>query len=105
MLTSTFGNDEGLVNSPDTRVFFPFHTCNPAMAAFAKAAYNASAYGAFRPTYPKKLYDVILAYHRAGRGRCVDLGCGTGGLPPDSSISALHRVRNLSERHIMMQRS
>ena len=48
------------------------------MATFAKAAYNASAYGAFRPTYPKKLYDIVLAYHRAGRGRCVDLGCGTG---------------------------
>ena len=57
------------------------------MAAFAKAAYSASAYGAFRPTYPKKLYDVILAYHHARRGRCVDLGCGTGGL---TSIRPVH---------------
>ena len=65
------------------------------MAAFAKAAYNASAYGASRPTYPKKLYDIILAYHCAGRDRCVDLGCGTGGLTSDSSVSAFHRVRNL----------
>jgi trans-aconitate 3-methyltransferase len=55
------------------------------MAAFAKGVYDAAAYNAFRPIYPKKLFDSIWAYHRLGRGKettgwrsAVDLGCGTG---------------------------
>jgi trans-aconitate 3-methyltransferase len=56
-----------------------------AMATFAKGVYDAAAYNAFRPVYPRKLFDSIWAYHRLGRGkeaegwhRAVDLGCGTG---------------------------
>jgi hypothetical protein len=56
------------------------------MAAFSKGVYDAVAYNAFRPTYPKRLFDSLWAYHASGRGRgsdvgwqrAVDLGCGTG---------------------------
>ena len=50
------------------------------MAAFAKGAYDAVAYSAFRPVYPPKLFNTLWAFHRP-RGqwtRAVDLGCGTG---------------------------
>ncbi|CCA74300.1 hypothetical protein PIIN_08253 [Serendipita indica DSM 11827] len=52
------------------------------MAAFAKGAYDAAAYNAFRPVYPPKLFDKLWSFHRSGRNarwtRAVDLGCGTG---------------------------
>ena len=39
----------------------------------------ASAYSAFRPTYPQRLYDLILAAVPPGRRQCaMDLGAGTG---------------------------
>jgi SAM-dependent methyltransferase len=39
----------------------------------------ASAYSAFRPTYPRRLYDIILAAVPPDRRRCaMDLGAGTG---------------------------
>jgi len=39
----------------------------------------ASAYSAFRPTYPQKLYEIILAAVPPDRRRCaMDLGAGTG---------------------------
>lgn len=31
-----------------------------------------------RPSYPQKLYDIILAYHQGPRNTCLDLGCGHG---------------------------
>ncbi|KIM24908.1 hypothetical protein M408DRAFT_331571 [Serendipita vermifera MAFF 305830] len=54
------------------------------MAAFAKGVYDAAAYSAFRPVYPRRLFDKLWEYHAAsGRPdlrwqRAVDLGCGTG---------------------------
>ncbi|CAE6458204.1 unnamed protein product [Rhizoctonia solani] len=52
------------------------------MATFAKATFNAASYASFRPTYPKSLFEFIYTYHaqsgRAGWGKVVDLGCGTG---------------------------
>ena len=39
----------------------------------------ASAYSAFRPAYPQKLYDIIFAAVPPDRRRCaMDLGAGTG---------------------------
>jgi hypothetical protein len=56
------------------------------MAAFAKGLYDAVAYSAFRPTYPRRLFDSLWAFHATGIGRrsdvgwqrAVDLGSGTG---------------------------
>ena len=62
------------------------------MATFAKNTFNATKYAAFRPHYPRYLFDLIIKYHSDGilpndrkidklPGRtdlAVDLGCGTG---------------------------
>ncbi|CAK9782904.1 S-adenosyl-L-methionine-dependent methyltransferase [Cutaneotrichosporon oleaginosum] len=48
------------------------------MATFAKSSFDAAGYLASRPTYPAKLYDLILAYHRGGRAHALDMGCGPG---------------------------
>lgn len=67
------------------------------MATFAKPVFNAVSYAAYRPTYPRALYDFVYAYHentaRASDGPgsssaaavvapswdvALDLGCGTG---------------------------
>ncbi|EPQ49742.1 S-adenosyl-L-methionine-dependent methyltransferase, partial [Gloeophyllum trabeum ATCC 11539] len=56
------------------------------MATFAKASFNASLYAAWRPTYPRQLFEYIFKYHSnklEGRpsprwDTAVDLGCGTG---------------------------
>lgn len=67
------------------------------MATFAKPAFNAVSYAAYRPTYPRALYDFVYAYHEKtvsasdGPGlssaaavaapswdMALDLGCGTG---------------------------
>ncbi|GAM88296.1 hypothetical protein ANO11243_063290 [Dothideomycetidae sp. 11243] len=48
------------------------------MATFAKKSFNAASYAAARPTYPSKLYEIILKYHRGPKEQCLDLGCGHG---------------------------
>ncbi|KAK5118499.1 hypothetical protein LTR62_003014 [Meristemomyces frigidus] len=48
------------------------------MASFAKSSFSAASYAQFRPTYPRSLYNTVLAYHRGPRRQCLDLGCGTG---------------------------
>lgn len=54
------------------------------MATFAQASFNASTYGAFRPTYPPRLIKTIIGYHTqngrrtSGASQALDLGCGTG---------------------------
>ena len=52
------------------------------MTTFAKPAFNAASYSAFRPTYPRALYEFVYAYHRripgAEWGLALDIGCGTG---------------------------
>ncbi|PFH46909.1 hypothetical protein AMATHDRAFT_68792 [Amanita thiersii Skay4041] len=52
------------------------------MATFAKAGFNASVYSAARPTYPGKLFERILGYHKHSPDPrydlALDLGCGTG---------------------------
>lgn len=52
------------------------------MATFSNASFNAASYASFRPTYPPRLFQTILAYHLARNGdtgKALDLGCGTGG--------------------------
>ncbi|KAF7308862.1 S-adenosyl-L-methionine-dependent methyltransferase [Mycena kentingensis (nom. inval.)] len=57
------------------------------MATFAKQTFNTAMYALARPTYPRPLFDAILAYHahtmRAPGAKirwnhALDLGCGTG---------------------------
>ncbi|KAJ7504335.1 S-adenosyl-L-methionine-dependent methyltransferase [Mycena galericulata] len=57
------------------------------MATFAKTTFNTARYAASRPTYPRTLFDSVLAYHAqstgisgtsAGWNYALDLGCGTG---------------------------
>jgi len=51
---------------------------------FAHKDYNAKDYAAYRPSYPKELYEAILAFEangREGRGKMetiLDVGCGPG---------------------------
>ncbi|KAF2092765.1 S-adenosyl-L-methionine-dependent methyltransferase [Rhizodiscina lignyota] len=45
------------------------------MTTFAKQSFSASNCASFRPTYPRSLYDTVLA---GQRDVCVELGCGHG---------------------------
>lgn len=44
----------------------------------SKSTFGHASYAAFRPSYPRALYDTVLAYHRGPKNLCVDLGCGHG---------------------------
>ena len=44
----------------------------------SKATFGHASYAAFRPTYPKALYDTVLAFHHGKNNVCLDLGCGHG---------------------------
>ncbi|WVQ72717.1 hypothetical protein IAR50_002277 [Cryptococcus sp. DSM 104548] len=53
------------------------------MTSFAKASFDVAAYLHCRPSYPQKVYSLILSYHSATRsspqwGTLLDLGCGPG---------------------------
>jgi len=48
------------------------------MATFAKATFNAASYATFRPSYPPKLFQTVLSYHRGPKTLLLDLGCGHG---------------------------
>ncbi|KAF2226188.1 S-adenosyl-L-methionine-dependent methyltransferase [Elsinoe ampelina] len=48
------------------------------MATFANKTFNTASYAAVRPSYPNKLYDIVLKYHQGPRNQCLDLGCGHG---------------------------
>ncbi len=58
------------------------------MATFSKTTFDAAAYLAFRPSYPRWVHDKVLAYHfgrspssssaAAGAGLALDVGCGPG---------------------------
>ncbi|KAJ4387349.1 trans-aconitate methyltransferase 1 [Gnomoniopsis smithogilvyi] len=51
------------------------------MATFLKQSFQHKQYAAFRPSYPKELYNTILNYHNANAGRqrlALDLGTGHG---------------------------
>ncbi|PSK33990.1 Ubiquinone biosynthesis O-methyltransferase [Elsinoe australis] len=48
------------------------------MATFGNKTFNTATYAAVRPSYPQKLYDIILKYHEGPRNTCLDLGCGHG---------------------------
>ncbi|ODN77779.1 hypothetical protein, variant 1 [Cryptococcus amylolentus CBS 6039] len=53
------------------------------MTSFAKASFDVAAYLHCRPSYPQRVYSLILAYHSAIRsspqwGTLLDLGCGPG---------------------------
>ncbi|GJJ12892.1 hypothetical protein Clacol_007138 [Clathrus columnatus] len=52
------------------------------MATYSKTLFNAGNYSAFRPTYPRALYEFLYRYHQSTPSaqwkRVVDLGCGPG---------------------------
>ncbi|CAG8960996.1 hypothetical protein HYFRA_00002535 [Hymenoscyphus fraxineus] len=48
------------------------------MATFSKTTFNALSYAAFRPSYPPKLFQTLLTYHRGSTNTLLDLGCGPG---------------------------
>ncbi|CBQ72833.1 related to TMT1-trans-aconitate methyltransferase [Sporisorium reilianum SRZ2] len=57
------------------------------MSTFSRTTFDAAAYLAFRPSYPKWVHDKVLAYHfgsrpssasAGGSGLALDLGCGPG---------------------------
>ncbi|KAG9241054.1 putative Trans-aconitate 3-methyltransferase [Calycina marina] len=48
------------------------------MATFAKATFSTAGYAAFRPSYPPKLFQTVLAYHSGPKSLALDLGCGHG---------------------------
>lgn len=57
------------------------------MATFAKAAFNASNYATFRPSYPQAVFSTVLAYHRGPKSLALDLGCGHGLISRELSSS------------------
>lgn len=53
------------------------------MSTFSRKTFDAAAYLAFRPSYPRWVYDKVLTYHFGGTrrkvgGLALDLGCGPG---------------------------
>lgn len=44
----------------------------------SKSTFGHASYAAFRPTYPKYLYERVLKFHRGPKNLCLDLGCGHG---------------------------
>ena len=42
------------------------------------ATFAHASYAAVRPTYPAKLYDILLSYHEGPRRLAIDLGTGHG---------------------------
>lgn len=76
---------------------------NFCMATFAKATFNAVKYATSRPTYPRALFNAVLAYHAqslsmpgatTGWNRALDLGCGTG----QATIEILKQARQAEEQ-------
>lgn len=46
-----------------------------------RPTYNANAYVSDRPPYPDRVFEILAAYHQAGKGNfghAIDLGCGPG---------------------------
>ena len=52
------------------------------MATFSRTTFDAAAYLAFRPSYPRWVHDRVLTYHfshaTSGSSLALDLGCGPG---------------------------
>jgi trans-aconitate 3-methyltransferase len=71
------------------------------MAAFAKSGFNAATYAAFRPTYPRQLFDFVFQYHARITGArwdtAVDLGCGTGQWPVISPTKFASQLEALGQ--------
>lgn len=44
----------------------------------SKTSFSHASYASFRPTYPHRLYEIILGFHKAPRKLLVDLGTGHG---------------------------
>ncbi|KAJ3270896.1 hypothetical protein HDV01_007367, partial [Terramyces sp. JEL0728] len=53
--------------------------------------YNSDLYKRYRPTYSKKLYDIVYKFHNkhgnAGYDLALDVGCGTGQTAVDVSAA------------------
>ncbi|KAL2020659.1 hypothetical protein VTK56DRAFT_8055 [Thermocarpiscus australiensis] len=52
------------------------------MSIFGRSTFSSAGYAAFRPSYPRVLFDRVLNFHNANRssppGTLLDLGCGHG---------------------------
>ncbi|KAI1420791.1 S-adenosyl-L-methionine-dependent methyltransferase [Xylaria sp. FL1777] len=52
------------------------------MATFARSTFSATAYAAFRPTYPASLFRTVLDFHQlplaGNETTLLDIGCGHG---------------------------
>ncbi|KAK9451423.1 S-adenosyl-L-methionine-dependent methyltransferase [Limtongia smithiae] len=48
------------------------------MTSFSDSSYGSKAYADFRPSYPSKLYTVLLDYHQGAKTFAIDQGCGPG---------------------------
>jgi SAM-dependent methyltransferase len=57
------------------------------MAPVARYDTHVEWYGEFRPSLPEDEVDVLRRFLGRGRGRCLDLGCGTG-----NAIAVLNRL-------------
>ncbi|KAI2628424.1 methyltransferase domain-containing protein [Xylaria nigripes] len=65
------------------------------MATFARPAFFAKAYAAFRPTYPPSLFRTVLGFHQlpftGSETTLLDVGCGHG-LVARALSSHFHRI-------------
>ncbi|KAM3164790.1 putative S-adenosylmethionine-dependent methyltransferase CRG1 [Lachancea thermotolerans] len=48
------------------------------MSLYLSGVIDSDKYQKYRITYPKSLYEAIMAHHAGGRLLAVDVGCGTG---------------------------
>ena len=43
-----------------------------------KTSFSHASYASFRPSYPKRLYEIVLGFHKGTRQLLLDLGTGHG---------------------------
>ena len=76
------------------------------MATFAKAGYNAATYALARPTYPRALFERILAFHRGPTRLCADVGCGTGQVALEPVLrKRFERIVGVEPSSVMVQKA
>lgn len=48
------------------------------MSTYSEESFNSKFYQENRPSYPETLFNAIMTYHKGGKAKAVDVGCGTG---------------------------